>query len=77
MVSASDLRCESREFESRLARCRYLKTLAVPLSAQVNKLEPANCFEDNMTTCWEVTCVGLVESLRKPRRQRHVGRHQT
>ena len=51
VVSPSDLGPEGREFDL---------TLTVPLSTQVYKWKPGNCFGDNLTKCWEVTCDGLV-----------------
>ena len=37
---------------------KTLKTLTVPLSTQVYKWVPANCW-GNLTSCGEVTCDGL------------------
>ena len=63
MVSASDLGPEGREFEPWPVHPRCVlrqNTLTVPLSIQVYQWEPANCFGDSLTKCWEVTCDGPV-----------------
>ena len=61
MVSASDLKVKSSS-PGRFVYIVFLgKTLnTVPFFIQVYKWEPANCFRDNLTECWQVTCDGLV-----------------
>ena len=40
------------------------KTLTVSLPTKLYKWEPENCFGNNLTKCWEVTCDGLVSHPR-------------
>ena len=62
MVSASDLIPEGREFEPWPVYpcCVLRQNTKLSQCLSPSRWETANCFGDNLTKCWGVTCDGLV-----------------